>query len=188
MTSKVFESNLSDNINSSYNGPPDFCKNLLFDTNFEDTCKHQNFATTIDGTGEENSDGLNKLFNSFSMHQYNHPNPSSTNLSPFSAPENFQLTEQHIAGIKNGSPSATQFFGLKASNQHAIDYKNIIARYSSGKPLPEETRKQIVEMSKNGMRICDISRVLNASSSCVSKILSRYYKTGSFHPKVRLIA
>ncbi|MEN2496391.1 MAG: Paired box protein Pax-6, partial [Marteilia pararefringens] len=68
-------------------------------------------------------------------------------------------------------------------NIQDLEYKSILARYSSGKPLPEDTRRRIVELSIGGMRICDISRVLNASSSCVSKILSRYYKTGSFHPK-----
>lgn len=50
--------------------------------------------------------------------------------------------------------------------------------FVNGRPLPTPLRLQIVEMSNLGIRACDISRRLKVSHGCVSKILSRYHKTG----------
>ena len=45
-------------------------------------------------------------------------------------------------------------------------------------------RREIVRMSKKGVRPCDISRELRVSHGCVSKILTRYEETGSINPGV----
>ncbi|KAK7070250.1 hypothetical protein SK128_014764 [Halocaridina rubra] len=42
--------------------------------------------------------------------------------------------------------------------------------------------KRIVEMALMGVRPCDISRQLLVSHGCVSKILTRFYETGSIKP------
>lgn len=54
--------------------------------------------------------------------------------------------------------------------------------FVNGRPLPDNVRKQIVEMALIGVRPCDISRKLLVSHGCVSKILTRFYETGSIKP------
>ncbi|KAL7673457.1 hypothetical protein ACOME3_008313 [Neoechinorhynchus agilis] len=54
--------------------------------------------------------------------------------------------------------------------------------FVNGRPLPPHVRKSIVELSQEGVKPCDISRILRVSHGCVSKILNRFNATGSIMP------
>ncbi|KAL7677880.1 hypothetical protein ACOME3_004112 [Neoechinorhynchus agilis] len=54
--------------------------------------------------------------------------------------------------------------------------------YCAGKAIPTHKRLEIIRLFCEGKRASDISRLLQISHGCVSKILTRYKKTGQVHP------
>lgn len=54
--------------------------------------------------------------------------------------------------------------------------------FTNGRPLPDSLRVEILHLSMQGIRPCEISRQLQVSHGCVSKILNRFRKTGSINP------
>jgi len=67
---------------------------------------------------------------------------------------------------------------------HGSGVNQLGGMYVNGRPLPETIRQRIVTLSHQGVRPCDISRQLRVSHGCVSKILARFFETGSIQPGV----
>ncbi|CAF4186534.1 unnamed protein product, partial [Rotaria sordida] len=72
---------------------------------------------------------------------------------------------------------------LLRSNKGHTEVNQLEDLFVNGSPLPDSSRTRIIELAHNGMHLCDISRCLQVSNSCVSEVLAHYYETGSIKPR-----
>ncbi|CAI2343082.1 unnamed protein product [Caenorhabditis sp. 36 PRJEB53466] len=82
------------------------------------------------------------------------------------------------------------FYSLSAANistspeiNEGEKVKSVGRSYNPGRPLCLEDRKKIVRLYEEGCRVSHIARLIGVTHSCVSKIMSRYRRTGSVQPR-----
>ncbi|XGW30262.1 hypothetical protein V3C99_009335 [Haemonchus contortus] len=106
---------------------------------------------------------------------------SSAGSLPPPPPSTAHFAPTFVTSTPFGSPLTCSAFPI--DNGHT-GVNQLGGVFVNGRPLPDHIRGRIVEMAHQGVRPCDISRQLRVSHGCVSKILGRFYETGSVKPGV----
>ncbi|KAI6221299.1 Npax-2 [Aphelenchoides fujianensis] len=102
-----------------------------------------------------------------------------------SPPTHLLFPKQEAGAEEDGKASKKKPTPRKLLNRTARNSgTNQLGRtYNPGLPLSLDERQHIINLFSAGWKICDISKTLQITHSCVSKILNRFRVTGDVRPK-----
>uniref|UniRef100_A0A1I7SCE1 Paired domain-containing protein n=2 Tax=Bursaphelenchus xylophilus TaxID=6326 RepID=A0A1I7SCE1_BURXY len=75
---------------------------------------------------------------------------------------------------------------MDCSGMNSISKNKLGRSYNPGRPLAMADRQRILDLYKRGHKISHIARMIGVTHSCVSKIMTRYRRTGSMCPRIGL--
>ncbi|VDD95168.1 unnamed protein product [Enterobius vermicularis] len=111
--------------------------------------------------------------------------PSQSCFVPY-PPTTQPATVRQNSQTSNESYAKEQLHTLSRSHSspNISSTKNKLGRmYNPGRPLAMADRQKILHLYEKGHKISHIARIIGVTHSCVSKIMTRYRRTGSMHPR-----
>ncbi|KHN81096.1 Paired box protein Pax-6 [Toxocara canis] len=72
---------------------------------------------------------------------------------------------------------------IDATSQTSSSKNKLGRAYNPGRPLAMADRQKILQLYEKGHKISHIARIIGVTHSCVSKIMTRYRRTGSMYPR-----
>ncbi|GMR35784.1 hypothetical protein PMAYCL1PPCAC_05979, partial [Pristionchus mayeri] len=99
-------------------------------------------------------------------------------VSSTGAPTTTTFPSQHTTAMLDAVPPPS------SPPKNTTASRNKLGRsYNPGRPLAMEDRRRILDLYEQGHKISHIARQIGVTHSCVSKIMSRFRRTGSMQPR-----
>uniref|UniRef100_A0AC34QVX2 Paired domain-containing protein n=1 Tax=Panagrolaimus sp. JU765 TaxID=591449 RepID=A0AC34QVX2_9BILA len=102
-------------------------------------------------------------------------------LPPTSTTQNFLTVPSTRDSISPNSRHSSQ--DDLSYLQNSISKNKLGRSYNPGRPLAMADRQKILDLYEKGYKISHIARIIGVTHSCVSKIMTRYRRTGSMFPR-----